>query len=178
MFFARLEPNESQRTLGAIRRALGRATGAPVDRDDVESREAHIAVELRRQRLDAMALTTFGVLAVALAALGIWAVVAHAVTQRRRELGIRLALGASVRHIIAIVLRDGLVAAVVGLALGTGGALLATQVLRATLVRTDPRDAGVLAASAVVLVLVSLLAAYVPARWAARVSPASTLRGE
>ena len=81
-------------------------------------------------------------------------------------------------HIIAIVLRDGLVAAVVGLVLGTGGALLATQVLRATLVRTDPRDPGVLAASAVVLVLVSLLSAYVPARWAARVNPASTLRGE
>ena len=178
MFFARVGPNESQRTLGAIQRALGRATGAPVDRDDVESREAHIAVELRRQRLDAMALTTFGVLAVALAALGIWAVVAHAVAQRRRELGIRLALGASVRHIIAIVLRDGVVAAVVGLVVGTGGALVATRVLRATLVRTDPRDPGVLAASAVVLVLVSLLAAYVPARRAARVNPASTLRGE
>lgn len=178
MFFARLESNNSERGLNAIRSALRRASGGPVDRDDIESRETHIGDELRRQRLDAFALTTFGVLAVALAALGIWAVVAHGVSRQRRELGIRLALGASVRHVIAIVLRDGLIAAVVGIVLGTGGVVLATRVLRATLVRTDPRDPSVLATGAAVLALVALVAAYVPARRAADVHPANSLRGE
>ncbi|MEO7964230.1 MAG: ADOP family duplicated permease [Gemmatimonadaceae bacterium] len=178
MLFARVTASRPQPTLAAIRTALRRATGNPVDRDDVESRENHIADELRRQRLDAMALTTFSVLTIALAALGIWAVVAQGVAQRRHEIGIRLALGGTRRHVTRLVVREGIIAATIGLAIGTIGALAVTRVLRATLVRTNPSDPTVFLASAAVLAIVTVLAALLPARRSGSAPPTSALRGE
>lgn len=175
--YARVSAANPQATLRAIRDVLRNASGGPVDREDVRSSEERIADELRRQRLDARAMSLFGVLALALAALGIWAVVAQGVAQRRHEIGVRLALGASPPNVMSIVVRDSLAAAAIGTIAGIGAARLAMRLLETTLVRADPRDPAVFAGSVVVLVAVAVVAAAVPGMRATRIDPMEALRG-
>lgn len=175
--YARVSAASPQPALAAIREVLRRASGSPVDKEDVWSVEERIADELRRQRLDARAMSLFGSLALGLAALGIWAVVAQSVAQRQHEIGVRLALGATGRSVMSLVVRDGLIAAVIGALAGLGGGVFASRVLASTLLRANPRDPSVFIASVVVLVIVTVVAAALPAARAARIDPMEALRG-
>jgi predicted permease len=136
------------------------------------------AASTARTRFLMLVLGTFAGAALTLAAVGIYGVVAYAVAQRRRELGIRMALGARAADIVRLVVRQGAVLAGAGGAIGLVGALLATRALRGLLYQTTPTDPPTLTAGTVVLVAIALIASYVPARRASRVSPVEALRHE
>jgi predicted permease len=121
-------------------------------------------------------LAAFAGLAIVLAATGVWGTVAQAVGQRRREMGIRMALGAEARQVVRQSLGFGLVWAVGGALVGLVGAYFLTRTMSALLFEVQATDTLAYASSAVLLVLVSLLASYIPARRAGRVDPVRTLR--
>ncbi|MBA3317444.1 MAG: ABC transporter permease [Gemmatimonadales bacterium] len=133
---------------------------------------------LARQRFSRLLLVLFGGLALTLAAIGVYGVMAHAVSQRTRELGIRLALGAHRGSVRALVLRQGLGIALLGIGLGLAGALALGRLLTSLLYQVSPADPLVLAAAALTLSGVSALACLVPAIRATRVDPMDALRSE
>ena len=126
----------------------------------------------------AMLSALFGALAGVMAAVGLHGVVSYMVERRRREIGIRIALGAARSTIVTAVLREsgGLVAA--GLALGVVASLVLTRTAAALLFGLEPHDPSTLATAVAGLAAVALAASYLPARRAARVDPAVTLRAE
>ena len=120
----------------------------------------------------------FAAIALVLAAVGIYGVIAYAVHQRTQEIGIRMALGATRLRVLRMVVRQGLVLAVVGAVAGLAGALFATRGMQSLLYQVSATDPPVYGAVAVVLVLVAALASWLPARRAARTEPQLALRGE
>jgi putative ABC transport system permease protein len=129
-------------------------------------------------RLQTMLLATFATLALLLSAVGIYGVISYSVTQRTHELGIRAALGASRRGLLALVIRHGMTLAFVGLALGTAGSLALTRLLSTLLFGISPRDPVTLMAVAAILAGVAFAACYIPARRAAGIDPTVALRYE
>jgi hypothetical protein len=123
-------------------------------------------------------LTLFALLALGLAAVGIYGVMAYLVSQGTRELGIRLALGAAPRDLLLLVVRQGMLVAAVGLVIGLAGAFTLTRFMRGLLFGVHAADPTTFAAIAGVLGAVALLATYVPARRAARIDPIVSLRAE
>jgi putative ABC transport system permease protein len=123
-------------------------------------------------------LSCFAGGALLLVAIGLYGVIVYAVGQRTRELGLRMALGAQRGDVTTLVLRWGLVLALIGAIAGLGGAVAATRFLRGLLFEVDPLDPMALLAGAFVLAVVSILASYVPARRAARIDPLEALRYE
>jgi putative ABC transport system permease protein len=133
---------------------------------------------MARQRFSMLLLLAFGGLALALAGVGVYGVLAYTVSQRTRELGIRVALGASAGAVRALVLLQGLGVALVGLALGLVGALGLSRLLRAVLYDVSPTDPLALAVAAGVLGGVAAIACLIPAVRATRVNPVEALRSE
>jgi putative ABC transport system permease protein len=131
---------------------------------------------LARPRFYTALLTLFAGIALALAAVGIFGVISYSVAQRTREIGIRMALGARASSVITAIVARALAIAGVGLLLGIGGALVMGRVLSSQLYGVSPTDPIAFAAVAVVLLGVSLIASWLPARRAASVDPARTLR--
>ncbi|HVE79307.1 MAG TPA: ABC transporter permease [Gemmatimonadaceae bacterium] len=131
---------------------------------------------LASRRLDTGLLAVFAGVALALAATGIYGVLAYAVSRRRREIGVRLALGASPAGVVRLVLREAMVVVAAGLALGLLGAAWSARLLRGLLFEVEADDPAVLAGLVAILLLVAALAALVPGRRAARVDPAIALR--
>ena len=131
-----------------------------------------------RQRFSMMLLVLFGSLALTLAAIGVYGVMAYTVSQRTRELGIRLALGARTGSVRTLVLRQGLGIALLGVGLGLGGALALGRLLTSLLYDVSPADPRVLGAAALTLSAVSAFASLVPAIRATRVDPIDALRSE
>ncbi|MGH7446561.1 MAG: FtsX-like permease family protein, partial [Longimicrobiales bacterium] len=129
-------------------------------------------------RLAATLFTLFGVLAMVLAAVGLYGVLGYFVTERTAEIGIRRSLGAPVRGVIALVLRQGMLPVAVGLAIGLTAAFAGTRLLAALLFGVDARDPVVFGSAALFLTAVALLASLVPAVRAARVSPMVALRND
>jgi putative ABC transport system permease protein len=123
-------------------------------------------------------LTLFAVLAVALAAVGIYGVVAYTVTQRTREIGVRMALGAEAREVLRLVMWQGLKPAALGIVLGALGAFAGGRVMTRLLYEVQPRDPLTMTAAMVTLLLVVCTACAVPAYRATRILPAVALRGE
>ena len=144
----------------------------------IEAMPQHIATSLWRQRLAAGLLGIFGALAVALAAMGIYGVAAHSVSQRTREIGIRMAIGARGEQISALVVRQGMAWVLAGAAVGLPAALLVTLAMKKGIPGALPYNPWVLGATLGLLGAVSLLASYLPARRAARVDPVVALRCE
>jgi putative ABC transport system permease protein len=129
-------------------------------------------------RMQTMLLTIFSGIALLLASIGIYGVLAYAVTQRTHELGLRAALGASRSTLLSLVLLRGLILAVIGLLIGLGAALGLTKYIGTILYNVPPRDPATLAWVAAVLAGVALLACYIPARRATKVDPMVALRYE
>jgi putative ABC transport system permease protein len=121
-------------------------------------------------------LGAFAALALALACAGIYGVMSYSVAQRTREVGIRMALGATSGSVLALVLKEGLFLVVAGVALGAGGALALTRIIRSQLYETAPSDPATFAAAAFILIAVAACAAFFPASKAARVNPTVALR--
>jgi len=121
-------------------------------------------------------VSLFGLVALTLAAVGLFAVVAYAASQRTREIGIRMALGAESGSVLALVLRHGLGLALLGLAVGLACAALGSRWLQGLLFGIEPLDAGTYVTSALLLAAVALLATWLPARRAARLDPVRALR--
>jgi putative ABC transport system permease protein len=144
----------------------------------VQPLEGYLASSLAQRRFTVALLALFGGLALALAAVGIYGVVSCAVTSRTREMGIRMALGAERRDVLAMVLRQAAVLAGAGLAAGLAASLALTRFLASLLFEVRTTDAATLTAIAALLAAVALGVSYLPARRAASVDPTVALRYE
>jgi putative ABC transport system permease protein len=130
------------------------------------------------QKFNSLLLAIFAGLALVLAAIGIYGVIAYSVVQRTREIGIRMALGANRTNVLRLILRQGARIGVLGLIIGTVAAYLSTRALSSMLYGVDPHDPLIFAGIAASLIVVVILATYVPARRATRVDPLVALRCE
>jgi predicted permease len=137
-----------------------------------------LADSLARQRFSIQLMTVFALIAALLAAIGIYGVLAYLVDQRRRELGIRMALGARASDVVGLVLRQGSLPVGIGLMCGIGGALAMTRYLNSLLYEISSTDPLIFTGILVGLALVALLAMSVPAYRATRVEPLEALRDE
>jgi putative ABC transport system permease protein len=133
---------------------------------------------LAQPRFQAALLTLFGGVALLLAACGIYGVLAYAVNQREREIGVRMALGAQPRSVLWLVIRHGMKLALIGAGIGTAGALALTRVVRSLLYGVSPTDPISFAAGSVLLLLIALLACFLPAHRATRIDPMLAIRNE
>jgi predicted permease len=153
-----------------------------VDKDQpvgtVRTMDEQLSRSLSRRRFGVTLLTAFGVIAVALAAIGLYGVLAFIVAQRRREIGVRMALGAQPRDVVADVLGQGLRLALLGVGIGIALALAATRLINSLLFGTSPTDVATFAAVATLLIVVAIAASLVPALRASRVDPLVALRDE
>jgi predicted permease len=140
--------------------------------------ESLVSNAVARPRFSAVLLGLFAATALVLTAIGLYGVVAHATAQRTREIGIRIALGAGGRNVLALVIRQGMWPALLGLAIGLAGALALTRLLTNQLYEVKPTDPLTFVTAAAVLLLVALAACYVPARRATRIDPMTALRYE
>ena len=137
-----------------------------------------VGISLIPQRLGAALIGVFGLLGLLLASIGVYGVLAFQVAQRSREIGIRLAIGATVQGVLGLVLRQGARLALIGGAIGLILAAVVTRYLRSFLFGVSPLDPVTFLAVPVVLMFVALLASYIPARRAARVTPLEALRSD
>lgn len=138
-----------------------------------------VSDRLAERRLAAFLISVFGALALLLAAVGIYGVINYAVTQRTHELGIRMALGAQRADILRMVVGEGIVLVVIGLMSGSVIALSGlSQIIKAVLFRVTPSDPTIYVASGIVLLVVALVACYVPAHRATKIDPIIALRHE
>src|SRR6185437_16924835 len=128
-------------------------------------------------RLDTVLFATFGVIGLVLAMIGIYGLGAYTVQQRRREFGIRMALGAQRRSVLSMAIRSGLELAAVGLAAGVIGALSLTHLMGALLFGVKPNDPVTFVWVGVALAAIAALSAWLPARRATRLDPVAALRG-
>jgi putative ABC transport system permease protein len=143
---------------------------------EVQPMEQLLATSLARRSFTMMLLATAAALALVLSAVGIYGVISYVVAQRRGEIGIRMALGAQASGVRALVVRQSLGLALVGIAIGLIAALATTRVLGALLFGVSPTDPLVLTAATLLLLLLAAVASYAPARRASRVDPVEALR--
>jgi predicted permease len=164
-------------TLASLQEAVAAVNFRVPVRDAGLLRDQRRDTDVEREVL-AGGVAALGIFALALAAGGLYGVVTFLVALRRREIGVRLALGATSASVVRLVLRQGLVPAVVGAALGAGGAAAIGILVRSRLHGATPVDPAAFALAAAVLLVALLAACIVPARHAARIDPAVTLRSE
>ena len=159
-------------------RAIVRELDPTLPIGTIQPLETMLASTVASRRFNVLLLGTFAAIALALAAIGTYGLMAFAVAQRTREIGIRLAIGAAPRDVLRLVVRQGLALAIAGVGLGLLGALLLTRVLRSLLFEVNPLDPTTFGAVAVLLLGVSLMASILPAQRAARIDPNSAIRQE
>lgn len=171
----------SDRPLGGLATDLRRAVtdldkDLPLDR--IATMNAVLRSSLSARRFQTGLLSSLGVLALLLAAVGIYGVVSFTVGQRTQEIGVRMALGAQARDVVKLVVGQGMRPVFLGVVAGLAGALALSRFLQDQLYGIAPTDATTFALAAVLLLLVALLAGYLPARRAAKIDPMSALRFE
>ncbi|MBO0719358.1 MAG: ABC transporter permease [Blastocatellia bacterium] len=145
---------------------------------DVQTMERRLATSMSSRRFNLLLLSIFAFLALTLAAIGVFSVIAHAVTQRTYEIGIRMALGASPGNILRFFVGQGMTVVAVGIALGLAGAWALTRVIANMLFGVSATDPLTFAGCALFLSIIALLACYLPARRATKVDPMTALRSE
>jgi ABC-type antimicrobial peptide transport system permease subunit len=160
---------------GAVRQAIW-AQNPTQTITDVATLESITDVATARPRMLASLLIVFGVVGLTLGAVGIYGVLAYAVTQRRQEIGLRVALGASHGVVLGAILRQGVLLATLGVVLGSGAALMAAQLLDGILFDIRPSDPATFLQVAAVMFAAALMASWVPARRALAIEPATALR--
>jgi predicted lysophospholipase L1 biosynthesis ABC-type transport system permease subunit len=163
-----------ERLADAVRREIRAASGeVPVSR--LVTLHGHLEEALAAERLSAALVSACGILSALLAIVGLYGAVAYLVARRTREIGVRVALGAQPRHVIALVVRHGLGLAVAGIGIGLVAAVGFATLLRSMLYGVGPASPVTHLAVAVTLALVAAIAAYLPARRAVRIDPARAL---
>ena len=173
----RSEPGEPTAQLAGIRDAVRRIDPA-VPLYDVQVLHDLLSDSFGPRRFNMYLLSTFASVALVMAAVGLFGVMAYLVSQRTREIGVRLALGAERRDIFRLVLGRGVILAVFGAAIGVGGALWLSRVMQSLLFSVSATDPGTFTAVPVLLILIAVVACYVPARRAMSVDPVAALRAE
>jgi ABC-type antimicrobial peptide transport system permease subunit len=142
----------------------------------VRTMEQRVNESLARRRFSMLLLGVFASVALVLATIGIYGVMAYLVYQGTRELGIRIALGASQRNILSLVVRQGMALAFSGVTIGLAAAFLFTRLIRSLLFGVEATDPITFAGIALLLAMIALLASYIPAQRAARINPLTSLR--
>jgi putative ABC transport system permease protein len=162
--------------------AAARAAVWSIDKEqpvyDVQTMQSRVSEAGGHRRTQTILLTAFGLLAMCLAAISIYGVVSEAVSQRTREIGVRMALGADAKDVMRMVMRRSLALAAAGIAAGLAASLYLTRFLQSLLFGVKATDLGAFAGAGVVLLAVALVAGYLPARRAAHIDPAAVLRSE
>jgi putative ABC transport system permease protein len=133
---------------------------------------------IARQRFSMLLLGIFAFLALLLAAVGIYGVMSYSVTQRRNEIGIRMALGAQTRDVLKLTVGQGLKLVLIGIIIGLAGAFVLTRLMSTLLFGITPTDPPTFVTISIVLIAVACLASYIPARRATKVDPLQALRYE
>jgi putative ABC transport system permease protein len=179
----------------AIMTLLVRTTGEPlniassvreqvraIDKDvpvtHIQTMEQIFSASVAQQRFSMLIVGLFAGLALILATVGIYGVMAYSVTQRSHEIGVRMALGARTSQVLKLILKDGMVLALLGVAIGLAGAFALTRLMTTLLFGVTPTDATTLVVVPLILLGVALVACYIPARRATKVDPLVALRYE
>jgi predicted lysophospholipase L1 biosynthesis ABC-type transport system permease subunit len=165
-------------TMNAVRRATVELRGDAAGRDEFTAMQAVVDDALSAPRFNSAALAALAAFSLFLAAVGVYGVVASAVVERTREIGIRTALGATPRAVLRHVSREAIIVIAAGTVAGIGGALATTRMLGSMLFGTSPTDPIVFVAAGFVLALAALVATFIPARRATKLDPVIVLRSE
>ena len=169
--------NDPKSSIAAVRQAVWSIDpNQPLA--NINTLEQIVSDSIAQPRLNMLLMMLFGGLALLLSAVGIYGLLSYAVTQRTQELGIRMALGANVTDVLKLVLKQGMLLALIGEAIGLVGAFALTRLLRGLLFGVTPTDTTIFAGVVIVLTLTALLACWVPARRATKVDPLVALRYE
>jgi len=144
----------------------------------VRTQQQQIDADLQQERIFVTLTSGFGLLALALACVGIYGIMAYSVANRKSEIGIRMALGAQPGQVRGMILRESTVLAAAGIVVGVGASLMLTRLVKSMLYGIQPWDPPTMLGGVVVLVAVALAASWIPARRAARVQPMDALRHE
>ena len=144
----------------------------------IQSMDDLLAMSVAQERFTMLLLGSFAALAVALAGVGIYGMVAYRVNQRTHEIGVYIALGAQHRDVLRLVMKDGVKLGLVGIVVGLAGAIALTRLMVSLLFEVKPTDPAILIGVALLLAAVALLACYIPARRALRIHPMTALRRE
>jgi predicted permease len=173
----RARPGEVAHVANAVRTTL-RTIFPTAEPPSVRTAASMLEPQLRPWTLGAMLFTAFAILASVVAGLGVYSAMAYAVTERRRELGIRMAVGAASRAIIALVIGAAAKVVIAGILLGVGLVLVSGRLVAAMLYSTSPQDPLVILGASAVLMLVGIVASVLPAWRASRADPVNALRAE
>ena len=144
----------------------------------VETQMSQIERRLAHEKVLAEAYALFGSIALFVAAIGLFGLMSYNVSRRTREIGIRMAMGAEGREVLALVLRESMMLVTIGIVIGVATALAGGRLITSQLFGLEPTDAVTMASAILVLIGVSAAAGYLPARRAARVDPMIALRYE
>jgi len=173
-----IQTRQSPKEIVPLLRKVVQQQDADLPLINVRTQEQQIEAETQQERIFVAMTSSFGMLALALASVGIYGVMAYSVANRTNEIGIRLALGAQPRQVLGMILREAMWISLAGIVVGLSAALVLAQLIKSMLYGLQPADPVSLIAGAGLLIAVGLAASWLPARRAASVQPVEALRHE